>query len=76
MRLHESHEEGCFSVSHNTITSHAASYTTNARFVASLGTFARPDQQVWLPGNDLEDPTTWDARFLCTLKRLHGDLLR
>jgi hypothetical protein len=31
MRLHESHEEGGFGVSHNTITRHAASYTTNAR---------------------------------------------
>jgi len=35
MQLHESHEEGGFGVSHNTITRHAASYTTNARFVAS-----------------------------------------
>jgi hypothetical protein len=76
MRLHELHEEVGFGVSHNTITRHAASYTTNARFVAFLGTFARPAQQVWLPGNDLEDPTTWDAPSLCTLKRLHGDLLR
>ncbi len=48
MRLHELHEEGCFGVSHNMITRHAASYTTNARFVAFLGTFARPVQQVWL----------------------------
>ena len=71
MRLHESHEEGGFGVSHNTITSHAASYTTNARFGV-----ARPAQEVWLPGNDLQDPTTWDAPPLCTLKRLHGDLLQ
>ena len=76
MRLHESHEEGGFGVSHNTITRHAASYTTNARFVAFLGTFARPAQQVWLPGNDIQDPNTWDAPPLCTLKRLHGDLLQ
>ena len=34
MRLHESHDEGGFGVSHNTITRHVASYTTNARFVA------------------------------------------
>jgi hypothetical protein len=46
MRLHESHEEGGFGVSNNAITCHAASYTTNARFVAFLGTFARPAQQV------------------------------
>ena len=74
MRLHESHVEGGFGVSNNIITRHAASYTTNARFVALLGTFARPAQQVWLPGNDIQDP--WDAPPLCTLKRLHGDLLQ
>ena len=49
---------------------------SHARFVAFLGTFARPAQQVWLPGNDIQDPTTWDAPPLCTLKRLHGDLLQ
>jgi hypothetical protein len=42
MRLHESHDEGGFGVSNNTITRHAASYTTNARFVAFLGTFPAP----------------------------------
>ncbi len=76
MRLHESHDEGCLSVSNNTITRHTASYTTNTRFVAFLGTFARPAQQVWLPGNNLQDPTSWDAPPLCTLNRLHGDLLQ
>ncbi len=35
MRLHESPEESCFGVSNNTITCHAASYTTNARNRAS-----------------------------------------
>ena len=76
MRLHESHDEGGFGVSNNTITRHAASYTTNARFVAFLVTFARPSQQVWLPGNDIQDPSSWVAPPLCTLKRLHGDLLQ
>jgi hypothetical protein len=42
MRLHESHGEGGFGVPNNTITRHAALYTTNARFVAFLGTFACP----------------------------------
>ncbi len=70
MQLHESHDEGGFGVSNNTIIRHAASYTTNARFVAFLGTFACPSQQVWLPGNDLQDPTTWTAPPL-----LHGHAL-
>jgi hypothetical protein len=51
--------------------------TTNARFVALLGTLARPPQQVWLPGHELQDPSTWDAPpLLCTLKSLHVDLLQ
>ena len=66
MRLHESHDEGGFGVPNNTISRHAAAYTTNARFVAFLGTFARPAQEVWLPGNDIQDPTTWSVSSLRT----------
>ena len=44
MRLHESHNEGGFGVPNNTISRHAAAYATNARFVAFVGTFARPAQ--------------------------------
>ena len=76
MRLHESHDEGRFGAPNKTITRHAALYTTDARFVALVGTFARPAQQVWLPGNDLQNPATWDAPPLCTLKCLHEDLLQ
>ena len=76
MHLHESHDEGGFGVPNNTITRHAAAYTTNARFVAFLGTFACPSQQVWLPGNDLQDPATWIAPPLCKLKQMHEDLLQ
>jgi hypothetical protein len=36
------HDEGRFGVTNNTITRRAAAYTTNARFVAFLGTFAFP----------------------------------
>ena len=76
MRLHESHDDGGFGVSNNTISRLAASYTTNARFVAFLGTFACPAQQVWLPGSDLQDPTSWDTPPLHNLVRLHEDLLQ
>ena len=41
--MHESHDEGGFGIANNTITRRAAAYTTNARFVAFLGTFACPD---------------------------------
>ena len=74
--LHLPHEHGGFGVTHNTASRHAASYTTNARFVAFLGTFALPAQQVWLPGNELNDPSTWVAPPLCTLKRLHQSLVQ
>jgi hypothetical protein len=42
MRLHESHDEVGFGIPNNTITRRVASYKTNARFVAFLGTFACP----------------------------------
>ena len=35
-----------------------------------------PSQQVWLPGNDLQDPATWMAPPLCQLKQMHEDLLQ
>ena len=76
MRLHESYDKGGFGVPNNTISRHAAAYTTNARFVAFLGTFARPAQEVWLPGNDIQDPTTWNVPSLRTLKHLHETLLQ
>jgi hypothetical protein len=72
MRLHESHDEGGFGVPNNTITRRAAAYTTNARFVAFLGTFACPAQQVWLQGN-LQDPATWMAPPLCQPKQVNED---
>jgi len=76
MRLHESHDEGGFGVPNNTISRHATAYTTNTRFVALLGTFDRPAQQVWLPGNNIQDPTTWSVPSLRTLKHLHETLLQ
>jgi hypothetical protein len=76
MRLHESRDEGGFGVPNNTITRRAAAHTTNARFVAFLGTFACPAQQVWMPGNDLKDPATWMPPPLCQLKQMHEDLLQ
>jgi len=63
MRLHESYDEGGFGVSHNTITRHAASYTINARFVAFLGTFARPAQQVC--GRSMRSILPPPARVAC-----------
>ena len=44
--------------------------------MAFLGTFARPAQEVWLPGNDIQDPTTWSVPSLRTLKHLHENLLQ
>ena len=55
MRSHESHEEGGFGVTLNTVSRHAASYQCQV----SCGHLC--PQQVWLPGNDLQDPSTRDA---------------
>jgi len=68
MSLHESHNEGGFGIPNKTITRDAAAYITNARFLAFLGTLACPSQQVWLPGNDLQDPATWMPPPLCQIK--------
>jgi hypothetical protein len=76
MRLHESHNEGGFGVPNNTISRHASAYATNTRFVSFLGTFARPAHEIWLPGNDLQDPATWSISPLCMLKHLHAALLQ
>jgi hypothetical protein len=77
MRLQESHDEGGFGVPNNTITRRAAAYTTNARFVAVLGTFACPAQQVWLPGNQRPPGSSHlDGTLLCQINQMHEDLLQ
>ena len=76
MRLQESHNEEGFGVPNNTISRHTTVYATNARFVVFLGTFSRPAQEVWLQGNDFQDPATWRVPPLCTIKHLHAALLQ
>jgi hypothetical protein len=75
MRLHESHEEGGFGVSNNTITRHAVSYTTNARFVAwapFVGTRFSIGLQVQ-PGNRAGQLASCPARFpVCTCSPMPG----
>ncbi len=70
MRLQESHNEEGFGFPNNTISRHATVYATNTRFVAFLGTFSRPAQEVWLPGNYFQDQATWNVPPLCTIKHL------
>jgi hypothetical protein len=74
MRLHESHDKGACDINNNTITTLAASHTTNARFVTFVGTFVCPAQQFWLPGNDLQDSASRNAPSLCQLKSMHEGL--
>jgi hypothetical protein len=40
------------------------------------GCRATPNEQVWLPGNALQDPATWMPPPLCQLKQVHEDLLQ
>ena len=76
MVLHLPHEQGGFGVTNNTVSRHAALYASTARFVAFLGTFPRDAQQVWLPGNTLDDPSTWVAPPLRMLQHLHEVLVQ
>ena len=76
MVLHLPHEQGGFGVTNNTVSRHAALYASTARFVAFLGTFSRDAQQVWLPGNNLDDPSTWVAPPLRMLQHLHEVLVQ
>jgi hypothetical protein len=74
MRLHESHDDGGFGVSSNTITRLAASYTTNA--ICSLpGHLCLPRSAGLAAGQRPPGPHQLGYPPLRTLMRLHEDLL-
>ena len=60
MRLHEPHEEGGFGVTHNTVSRHAASLRPTPGLLLSWALLTALLNR-WLPGDDLQDPATWDA---------------
>jgi hypothetical protein len=58
MVLYLPHAEGGFRVTFNDVTKDSAFYTTISRFVAWLGAFSQERQGLWLPNDDLQDPSS------------------
>ena len=75
MVLHLPHAEGGYGVTFNDITKDAAFYTTTSHFVAWLGAFSQERQSLWLPKDDLKDPSTWSSPPLVLLRDIHDGLL-
>jgi hypothetical protein len=59
----------------NDITQDAVFYTTTSRFVSWLGAFSQERQGLWLPKDDLKDPSSWSSPPLVLLHDIHNDLL-
>ncbi len=72
MTLHLSHTEGGFGVTFNDVTKDSTFYTSTSRFVAWLGAFSKERQGLWLPKDDLKDPSP--LPLLC-LRDIHSKLL-
>jgi hypothetical protein len=75
MVLHLPHAKGGFGVTFNDITKDAAFYTTTSRFVDCLGAFSQERQGLWLPKDDLKDPSSWSSPPLVLLRDIHDGLL-
>ena len=75
MVLHLTHTEGGFGVPFNCVTKDAAFYTTTSRFLAWLGAFSQVRQGLWLPKDDLKDPSAWSSPPLVLLRDIHDGLL-
>ncbi len=61
MVLHLPHAEGVFGVTFNDVTKDTAFYTTTSPFVTWTGDFSQERQSLWLPKDDLKDPSTWSS---------------
>jgi hypothetical protein len=72
MVLHLTHTEGGFGVTFNDVTKDSSwetFYTTTSRFVSCLGAFSQERQGLWLPKDDLKDPSSWSSYPLATAWR-------
>ena len=67
--------DGGFGVTFNDITKDAAFYTATSRFAAWLGAFSQERQGLWLPKDDLKDPSSWSSPPLVLLCDIHNGLL-
>jgi hypothetical protein len=67
MVLHLPHTEGGFGVTFNDVTRRVTDsdfYTTTSRFVSRFGAFSQERQGLWLPKDDLKDPSSWSSSQL------------
>ena len=74
-RLQDSHAEGGFGITPNSLTSVSGFYTSTARFVqwgGQLGDVARSN---YFPSVDLTDTATWNTPILTRLIGIHSSLL-
>ncbi len=60
-----------FGVTFNDVTKDVSFYTTTSRFVTCLG----ERQGLWLPHDDLQDPSSWSSSSLLLLCDIHSKLL-
>jgi hypothetical protein len=67
MVLHLSHTEGGFEVTFKDVTKDSSFYTT-------LGVFSQERQDLWLPKDDLKDPSSWSSSPIL-LRDIHSKLL-
>ena len=75
MVLHLPHAEGGFGVPFNCVTKDAAFYTTTSRVVSWMGAFSQERQKLWLPKDDLQDPSSWSSPPLLLLRDIHSNLI-
>jgi hypothetical protein len=59
----------------NDVTKDAVFYTTTSRFVAWLGAFSQERQGLWLPRDDLQDPSSWSSSPVLLLRDIHSKSL-
>jgi hypothetical protein len=68
------HAQGGFGVTFHDVTKDSAFYTTTSRFVAWLGASSQERQGLWLPKDDLKDPSSLSSSPLLLLGDIHSKL--
>jgi hypothetical protein len=73
--LHLPHTEGGFGVTFNDFTKDSVFYTTTSRFVTWFGAFSQERQGLWLPKDNLQDPSSWSSSLHLFLRDIHYKFL-
>ncbi len=75
MVLHLPNAEGYFGMTFNDVTKEVVFYTTTSRFVTWFCGFSQERQGLWLPKDDLGEPSSWSSPPLLILRDIHSKLL-